>query len=312
MAIDLTVEFSGAVMFARRKTRYGEQVVVLLLGHPPGPARKSARSHAGHSHEGDQSAHSAVQHYPLLLVNPVKVDGVQDLWTRLAVTNAHQRRLVSDIFGLDLQLRDEQLRSVMIDEKGDTGLRFGRVVDMSYLVGSSKLKKPKPAWIDEGLVKPSGPSNPKLVVARFFLDSGRLHAGTPVDRRFRDTVWRFVYKDSQGFEHERWKQRITDRVIFRCRLADPRLSFLRADGGRTPQIVFDDDAESATIRVTCLPGLGKRQMLETRHIETHFTMAYDTLVNPPPLEERALPKPSDRVYVDPGANCFPPGQARAK
>jgi hypothetical protein len=281
MGVELKVEIMGTAMFGRKTVFERQEMVVLLLGR------------------GEH--HAAIDHRPVLVVDPRAVKMIRHLPIRTAAAGKHRARLLIDISGLDLHLSDTETAEVAIGGNGANGPTFSRVVDMDLL----RCNQPEPFSLNPKLTNPDEPpEDPGLVVGRLFMHSGRLSEGMPFAEEFRNKRFTFKHNNQPILADVL----TTDRTIFRCRLTEPCLQFERS-GHRQPRLEFEPEGgRPIKLRLVCLPVHGADGEVDLSARLSHFDMAYDTLLPTPSC--RPLP---DHVQTtgSPVANCFDHGQTRA-
>jgi hypothetical protein len=162
-------------------------------------------------------------------------------------------------------------------------IRF--VPEMKALTGDGR--------IDPALVGEDGETAtvlPQRVAARVFLAGGRLQAGIPSQKVFRDRVFEFA--DAQG--EPKLRQALTDAVVWTLD-ADVRtvvVEIVPVNGGPVKRLVLAPNVRSHELFISNLPSgnmaAGHHGMGEDEMAALHFGAYYELLMVPP--ADRPMPR----------------------
>jgi hypothetical protein len=182
-------------------------------------------------------------------------------------------------------------------------IRF--VPDMKALTGDGRID---PALVATGDATPT--ALPQRVAARVFLDGGRLEAGMPSQKIFRDRVFEFR---SAGTE-PKLRQALTDAVVWSLDSGSRTVvvEIAPLDGGPVKRLVLAQNGTPHELFISNLPAENvpdalHHAMSEDEMAALHFGAYYELLQQPPadrPLP-RLVPRPRKAVGLM-GTTMCPP------
>lgn len=167
-------------------------------------------------------------------------------------------------------------------------LRF--VPDMQALTGDGRID---PALL--GADDTASTVLPRRVAARVYLDGGRLEAGVPSQRIFRDRLFEFRGAGTEP----KLRQALTDAVVWSLE-ADSRtvvVEIVPADGGPVKRLVLARNGAPHELFISNLPAENvphgtHRAMSQDEMAALHFGAYYELLMQPP--TDRPLPRLAPR------------------